>query len=419
MLPYVKIDFKNGVLGSTSPSDDGVVGLIASGTAIDKLVLGEVNLLTSLKDLEELGVKEKPVVIKNSDDTEETIDNSLLYKTVREFYSEAPTNAKLWLMVVDKDVTVTEMFRNEDYAKKLVVSANGSINLLITKKIDGATPTDEDLLAEINSFSGHAIEPDVYAAMKAANNLAEDITENYFAPFFVILEGRHYTGVPAKLKDLGEESNNRVGILIADTKADTNGACVGLLAGRIASIPVQRSIARVKTGAINASGLFIKDKVAEEGKPDVIHEYNYITARTFVGKAGYYWSDDKLATKETDDYALIPRRRVIDKACRIAYQTLIEEIGEEIPVTNEDKIPAPIAKSIQNKVERAIESNMTAYGNLGNDPGDPNDTGVVCYIDPDQEILGSSRLNVQLMVKPYGYAKYIDVSLGFEVAEAN
>jgi len=391
MLPYVKIDFKNGVLGSTTPGDDGVVGLIASGTAVGKLVLGEVNLLTSLKDLKELGVEE------------ESVDNSLLYKTVKEFYSEAPTNSKLWLIVVDKDVTVTEMFTDEKYAQKLIESANGSINLLITKKEGGVAPE-----------AGEALEVDVYTAMAAANILAEKITKDNFAPFFVILEGRYYTGVPANLKDLGEYKNNRVGILIADTEEDSDGACVGLLAGRIASIPVQRSIARVKTGAIKADALFIGDKAAEEGKPELIDEKRYITARTFVGKAGYYWSDDKLATEVTDDYALIPRRRVIDKAYRFAYQASIEEVGDEIPVTYEGKISAPIAKSIQNKVERAIENNMTAYGNLGNDPGDPNDTGVVCYIDPDQNIVADSRLNIQLMVKPHGYAKYIEVALGFK-----
>ena len=263
-----------------------------------------------------------------------------------------------------------------------------------------------------------ALEADVYTAMSAANNLAEQITKDNFAPFFVILEGRHYTGVPAKLEDLNKYKNNRVGILIADTVNNSKGACVGLLAGRIASIPVQRSIARVKTGAIKADKLYIGSKVAEEGDPKEIDKNRYITARTFVGKAGYYWSDDKLATQVTDDYALIPRRRVIDKACRIAYNTLIEELGDEIPVTDEGNISAPIAKSIQNKVERAIENNMTVYGNLGNDPGDPNDTGVVCYIDTKQNIVANSHLDVQLMVKPHGYAKYIDVSLGFKVTNA-
>ena len=154
---------------------------------------------------------------------------------------------------------------------------------------------------------------------------------------------------------------------------------------------------------------------AELGDPATISDAGFVCPRTFVGKGGYFWSDDKLATAPSDDYALIPRRRVIDKAYRIAYQTLVNEISEEVPVTDEGKISAPVVKSIQTAVESAIINNMTSYGNLGNDPGDANDMGVECYINPDQNIVATSRLEVSVRVKPHGYTKYIDVTLGFKV----
>ena len=44
-----------------------------------------------------------------------------------------------------------------------------------------------------------------------------------------------------------------------------------------------------------------------------------------------------------------------------------------------------------------------------------NDLGVQCYINPDQDILTTNRLDITLKVKPYGYAKYIEVELGFLV----
>ena len=487
-LPSVKIVFENGALGSVTPSDDGVVGLIASGIPTESIGLGEAKLLTSLKDLEDLGIVEvKKEEKKKTDnqtigalsgdleefeegeefeefeegeeettttgeeettteqggrrrrrrrrrhtsgngdqsDSEELSDldeteeepenNNLIYTTVKEFYSEAPTGAKLWLMIVSKEVTVTQMFE-DGYAQRLIESAKGTINLLITKKGDDKNFEPEREAEGIGEDL--SLEADVYTAMSAANDLAKRMTDDKFAPFFVLLEGRYYNGDAGKLINLGTYENNRVGILIADTDKNSTGACVGLLAGRIAAIPVQRSIARVKTGAISANCLYIAGKPAEDGKPDIINDNGYITARTFIGKAGYYWSDDKLATKDDDDYALIPRRRIIDKAYRIAYKTLVEEIGEEIPVTDEGEISAPIAKSIQNKVERAIENNMTAFGNLGNDPGNPSDTGVMCYINPKQNIMANSRLEIQLKVKPYAYAKYINVFLGFKTVSA-
>ena len=133
-----------------------------------------------------------------------------------------------------------------------------------------------------------------------------------------------------------------------------------------------------------------------------------------MGKSGYYWSDDRLATAASDDYATIARRRTIDKAYRIAYKTLVDEVGAEVSLNAEGKLSAPHCKGVETSVESAIVNSMTSEGNLGNDPDDPSDLGVQCYIDPDQNILATSRYEMSLKVKPYGYSKYINVKLGFK-----
>ena len=397
-LPNVKIHFENGALGSATPSDDGVIGIVASGVAVaDKFELAKAYLLTSLTDLVELGI--------TADDGD---GNHNIYKTVKEIYSEAPAGTKVWLMAFANTVSMADLLDpTRNYARTLIDSARGTINLLTVSKTNalGYTPTILD-----------GLDADVYAAMSNAQALGEWAAESKYAPFFTILPGLRYTGVASELRNLAEGSNNRVGILIADTESGSGNACVGLLAGRIAAIPVQRSVARVKSGAVASDSMYIGDRTAENGNPEVIHDAGFITARTMVGKAGYYWSDDKLATSATDDYALIPRRRVIDKAYRIAYQTMVEELGDEVPVADDGTLPPTFVKSIQNKVETAIENRMTAYGNLGNDPSDAKDTGVVCYIDHRQNIVALSRLGVSLKVKPHGYNKYIDIYLGFKTA---
>ena len=356
--------------------------------------------------------------------------NIHIFNTVKDFYKEAPEGTKLWLMVVKLGVSMAEMLDkdavDEDGKKAnaaaLIEKAKGVINLIITKKLDYKEWEEEPAegapeFEPIPVAEREGLDKDVYDAITYAQTLCEWATKSLFAPLFVLLEGRHYTGDVTELRNLHEGNDNRVGVLIGDTK-ESNEACIGLLAGRVAAIPVQRSIARVKSGPIVAGDLFIGAEAAENGNPESIHDKGFIVPRTFVGKAGYFWSDDKLATKVSDDYALIPRRRVVDKAYRIAYDVLVEELGEEIPVTDEGKIPAPIVKSIQNKVERAIQNKMTIYGNLGNDPADPNDIGVQCYINPDQPIMATSRLAINLQVKPHAYAKYIDVELGFKVVGA-
>ena len=169
----------------------------------------------------------------------------------------------------------------------------------------------------------------------------------------------------------------------------------------------------MKDGAIAADIMYLCSDRAELGSPDVIHGYGYICPRNFVGKAGYYWSDDKLATAASDDYALIPRRRTIDKAYRIAYRTLVEKLGDEIPVTDQGTIVASVAKAWETDVIAAITNEMTANGELGNDPESDSDRGVRCTVDLNSNIAANSTVNLTLQVKPYGYAKYIDVKLGF------
>ena len=409
MLPYVKIDFANGAIGASEPMDDGVTGLVCTAVAVTQTVNGKTENVFAL-NTPYLITKLDELVSKGITSGEEDA-NATLYKAVKEFYNEAPDGSKLWIMGVADTVTIADIVdKTKDNAKKLLVAANGTIRTLAVKIKDksGYTPTVTT-----------GIDGTVRTAITNAQSLAEWATETLFAPVMVLLEGRHYTGNAETLESnpINTGNDNRVGVVIGDTVADSKGAAVGLLAGRIASIPVQRSIARVRTGSITATMMYIGSVAAELGNPGTINDCGFICPRTFVGKAGYYWSDDKLAAEVSDDYSLIPRRRVADKAYRITYSTLINEVAEEISVTDDGKISAPVVKAIQTAVESAIVNNMTSRGNLGNDPSDPNDMGVECYINPDQNIVATSRLDVQLRIKPHGYSKYIEVSLGFKVAQ--
>ena len=409
MLPYVKIDFANGAIGASEPMDDGVTGLVCTAVAVTQTVNDKTENVFAL-NTPYLITKLDELVSKGITSGEEDA-NATLYKAVKEFYDEAPDGSKLWIMGVADTVTIADIVdKTKDNAKKLLVAANGTIRTLAVKIKDKSayTPTVTT-----------GIDGAVRTAITNAQSLAEWATETLFAPVMVLLEGRHYTGNAETLvsNPINTGNDNRVGVVIGDTVADSKGAAVGLLAGRIASIPVQRSIARVRTGSITATMMYIGSVAAELGNPGTINDCGFICPRTFVGKAGYYWSDDKLAAEASDDYSLIPRRRVADKAYRITYSTLINEVAEEISVTDDGKISAPVVKAIQTAVESAIVNNMTSRGNLGNDPSDPNDMGVECYINPDQNIVATSRLDVQLRIKPHGYSKYIEVSLGFKVAQ--
>ena len=395
-LPRVKITFENGALGGVAPSEDGVCGLVAYATAVSTtFALNTPYLITKLDGLVALGIT-----------SEATGANAALYKTVKEFYSEAPDGTKLWVMGVAASTTIANLTdKANNIISPLLMAARGSINILMLKVASAAEPT----------MSG-SIDGAVLTAVTNLQAVAEDWAENYYAPFVSLVEALSYSGVAASLPDLTARSDNRVGVVLGDSVTGSAGAAVGLVAGRLAAEPVQRSLARVRSGAIKAETMYIGTNQAELGDPDVANDLGYIVPRTFVGKSGYYWSDDHLATGASDDYCAIPRRRVIDKAYRIAYKTLVDEIAENVPVNTEGKLAAFHCKGVETSVESAIVNSMTSEGNLGNDPDNASDLGVQCYIDPDQNILATSRLEINLKVKPHGYSKYIDVKLGFKTS---
>lgn len=395
-LPRVKITFENGALGGVAPSEDGVCGLVAYATAVSTtFALNTPYLITKLDGLVALGIT-----------SEATGANAALYKTVKEFYSEAPDGTKLWVMGVAASTTIANLTdKANNIISPLLMAARGSINILMLKVASAAEPT----------MSG-SIDGAVLTAVTNLQALAEDWTVNRYAPFMCLVEALSYNGVAASLPDLTARSDNRVGVVLGDSVTGSAGAAIGLVAGRLAAEPVQRSLARVRSGAIKAETMYIGTNQAELGDPDVANDLGYIVPRTFVGKSGYYWSDDHLATGASDDYCAIPRRRVIDKSYRIAYKTLVDEIAENVPVNTEGKLAAFHCKGVETSVESAIVNSMTSEGNLGNDPDNASDLGVQCYIDPDQNILATSRLEINLKVKPHGYSKYIDVKLGFKTA---
>ena len=395
MLPRVKIVFENGALGLVSPSPDGVRGVLCSGVVVSgKFALGTAYIITKFADLEtNLGIT--------------TANNANIVKLFSDFYAMAPDGTEVWLMGFADTVTLTNMVDKDvsTNGKALLLAANGRLRGLIVCRTPavGYTPT---ITAGLDA--------DVAAAVVKAQVLAAYTADTLMAPIFVMLEGRSYSGVSTALTDMSLDTKNRVGIFIGDTVTSSANACMGLLAGRIASIPVQRNIGRVKDGSIASLTAYIYDKKVEQEDTTVIHDKGYITLRTFVGRSGYFFTDDHLCTLSTDDYHTLTARRTIDKAYRIAYDTLLGELLDEIPVNDDGTIAITKAKSIETKVENAIINSMTINGELGNDPGNQNDTGVSCFIDHTQNLVSTNQLDVVVKVKPFGYAKYIDVKLGFK-----
>jgi hypothetical protein len=398
-LPGVKIIFDNGALEQIATLADGCLGFLALGAKeIDgdkSFKLGKDYTVKKLADLEALGVTAK--------------NNPNLHRNVKEFYEQAGDGMELYLMGFAESVAFTSVLDkdNDTGAKALLKASRGKIRGLIAFK----TPASDYKMTVKD-----AMDSDVSTAMTKAQALGEMAADTMYAPIFTLIEGYGFTGDASKLKDMNTASFNRVGIVIGDTTPNSKNACMGVVAGCVAALPVQRKISRVKNGALKTPEIYIGDRLVEMADVETINDYGYITFRTFVGKAGYFIADDHLATKPEDDYNSLSNRRVIDKAHRILYGVLREELNDEVPIAKDGNLTPAWCANVEAKVKKTIVSQMTAEGNLGNDTADPTDTGVECKIDYHQQILATKRWKIALSVKPNGYGKFIEANLGFKAA---
>lgn len=385
-LPNVNIVIGNGNMGHISLSDDGIAGLILTGTAVaNKLELNKVYVLGSTLELVKLGI------------TSET--NPLVHKEVSAFYKTAGEGAELHLLVVSEATTLTQMCATEADSplRKLVNSAAGRIRLI---GINRNTPADYEMTAE------KGLDADVITAIASAHAVAEDFLTS-IAPFRVLLPALGWSGETADMYKPREGSYNRVSVVMAsDGKFGASklySAAIGQVLGRAAKVGVHQNLGRVRDGAITAKGYMTDGKTSEEhfSQLNLLDDAGYIFYRTFVGKNGYFLNGDATATDVTDDYCFLSSGRVIDKAMVVAYKTYIDDILDNIQADPEKgTIPVSICKSFEASIIRAVNTSM----------GDEI-SSFSAYIDPNQNILANGRMTISCKIVPLATLREITVNL--------
>ncbi len=354
--PNVTINVLDGGLGRSSDVGDGVPGIIIqTATAPTGHAYGLAKYYTDYSDLPEL----------------------LQTEDMRLFFAVAP-GAKIWVMPVAATETVADICDKDastPYALDLINAGGGEIRF-----IGVASLQDHDEISLVNAQA--------LAAAKAGE----------YDPVIVFLPVRY----DAELTDYTSGSDNRVGVLIGENSQGETG----LLLGRLASTPVQRHIGRIKDGSMPCENMLIGDNAIEDEDARVaeVVAKGIITLGTIKGKSGYYYETDPLATDPSGDFATIANRRVMDKAVLIAYQTYVNELKDEIEIASDGTIAPAVCKYYQSIIENAINQQMTAEGNI---------SGASAFVDPEQNVLSTGKIKVQLNILPLAYANEITVDLGF------
>lgn len=386
-LPGVSITLTNGALGLVAPGEDGVVGIIFNGTAPSGLSLGESLQGFSIEDFEAAGITQ-------AYDTDEEVK---VWGHIKEFYDEAGDGAELWVMIVSQATNIQTMLdKTTTNAKKLLDDAGGRIRILGVGRnpASGYSP----------NTAANQIDVDVVNAFTTGQALADDM-QAAFTPVRFVLPAYAFTGTTSTLANLKTQTKPNIAVLMGDTN-DGAGAAIGLLLGRLASVPVQRNPGRVKDGSLLITEAFIGGEAFEDVPTAAIaiHDKGFITFRKHPGKAGYYFSDDPTAVAATDDYSSLARCRVIDKAIRIAAETFTNELLDEVLIDSNGRIATVKAKYYQSIIENAVNTAMTAEGEI---------SAFESFVDDQQNVLSTNKICVELRITPVGYAKQIEIQLGF------
>ncbi len=381
-LSNVHIELVRNGLGLVAETNDNTCGIILAGSAVaGKLELNKPYSIYSPDGAKKIGIEPKGI-------------NESAYRHISEFYALAKTGAKLWTIVVPTTQKLSELvdtnLSTPCPAKILLNKAGGEIVALgITSGADSDTSVD-------------GLDGEVYSAMLKSQLLADEYQQKIM-PFVSIIEGRKMTNADS-LRDLSTETRYRQAIALCSTQTD-GSASVGLVLGQIAALPVQRKISRVKNGSLPIEAAYLSDGKAIEDREDLdtIHDKRFIVFRKFPNKSGYFFNGDMTATAKTDDLNIIARIRTIDKATKIAYNTYIEELDDDVEINDDGTLNSAVAGYLKQKIEEQVNGAMK--GEISK---------FTATIDTSIDIASGLEQVIYLDILPKGYLTNIRVVLGFK-----
>lgn len=184
--------------------------------------------------------------------------------------------------------------------------------------------------------------------------------------------------------------------------------CIGTCLGAVSKAAVHECIAWVQNFplGLKAPGL-ITDQLINEvstGDQEEINDNRYIFVRTHVGNADNFFNDSHTLDVDTSDYAFIENVRTIDKACRGVRANLLPHLCSPLKVDAETgQLDPGTVAFLETTASKALED-MEKAGEL---------SGYRAEIDPEQDVLATSQVEVVIKNVPMGVMRKVHVKIGF------
>jgi Protein of unknown function (DUF2586) len=401
-LPKVRINIVKDRLGLQTAAEDGTSLLLVGMVDTHPLysVLFDGKLFTSLRNAEDEGITS----------ASDIANNALVWEHIKDFYTNAPTGTQLHVMSFESDTSYVDLFdaANTPRFSNYLADKLGNIKLVgVAANTSVANDSTKNNVTDI----------------VAAMTLVQAFANTELAakrPISIFLECRNFNASNASPSLRTITDANRVSVFTVRqssrvTKLLTDGiniaakmAAIGFLLGNVAKIPVQRSLARVKNGDVGWVDASFSNgtetKVLTEEQLGILSDKGFIAVRKHMSKNGYFFTKDPTCTEITDDYNAIHSVRVMDKVFRIVNSIYTNELEDEFEVNDNGTLEVSAVKNLQNICENAIVAQMQVGSEISK---------VLVSIDPLQNVLTTSELEVEVYITQKGIVSLFKVNIGF------
>lgn len=185
---------------------------------------------------------------------------------------------------------------------------------------------------------------------------------------------------------------------------------IGAALGTISKTQVYQNIGWVEKFNIGLSktAIFINNssvKISSLGETDLktLTEKGYIFPRKYVGLSGTYWNDSPTCAPLTSDFAYIENNRTLDKAIRQTRILLLPSLNAPVYLNVDGTLTAKDVSRLSVTSRKALEQ-MQRDGEVSN---------FSIFIDPNQNVLSTSEIQIEMEIQPVGVARKLNVKIGF------
>jgi hypothetical protein len=256
------------------------------------------------------------------------------------------------------------------------------------------------------------------SALQAIANANEAV----YKPLQIMLNAEiSATASVATLVDLSTSTAPNVSVCIAQDGANngyyiykaTNKSvgAIGAMLGAVSLAVVSESIAWVSKfnmalGAELDTIAFSNGEVytaLADSQFESLNNYSYVFLRKLTGITGSYWSDSKTTVSPTSDYATIENNRVYQKITRVVRANMLPALSSPLKVNADGTLTAATIGYFETLANNPLVQ-MEADGEL---------SAHKVIINPAQDVLATSTLELTLQNVPLGVARIIKINVGF------